>query len=181
MPTEDTARQSVWLATTNYGQRTSQNNLASPQSEEYASKFFVPWFQQEYTAIDDSFFKIFGKKVETRFSSEKKSPSSVRRKMKMSEPTREEIDAKLAAVEARLEARLVGIDGKLDRISDSLLTVTSKSQEAKEAADRASSAASSVKWNILFTALAVLGVIAAMWAIWAQGIEMVSGILGVKS
>lgn len=38
----------------------------------------------------------------------------------MSTPTREEIDAKLAASEARNETRFVEIAGKLDRIADSI-------------------------------------------------------------
>jgi len=36
----------------------------------------------------------------------------------MNGPTREEIDAKLQAAEARTEARFVAIDGKLDRLGD---------------------------------------------------------------
>lgn len=83
----------------------------------------------------------------------------------MTDPTREEMDAKLDAVEARLETRLTSIDGKLDRLFDNVNYVARTATEAKNAADKAHDAASNIKWNILFTALGVLGVIVAMWAI----------------
>jgi hypothetical protein len=38
-------------------------------------------------------------------------------------PTREEIDAKLAAVEARTEMRFVELSGKIDRVMDAISTV----------------------------------------------------------
>lgn len=94
----------------------------------------------------------------------------------MADPTREEYDAKLEAVEARLDAKLVGIDGKLDRLVDRIETVVTQSRDAKDSADKALAAASSMKWNILATALGVVAVLFAAWAIWAQGIEMVSGL-----
>lgn len=107
----------------------------------------------------------------------------------MVEPTREEYDAKLAATEARLETHLTAIDGKLDslveriegkftRLEDQLLTLSAQTAEAKDASYRARDAAGNVKWNIAFTALAVIAVIVSMWAIWAQGVEMITGIVG---
>ena len=36
----------------------------------------------------------------------------------MSDPTREEIDTKLALVEARLDTRIASLDGKIDRMVD---------------------------------------------------------------
>jgi hypothetical protein len=39
---------------------------------------------------------------------------------KMANPTREEIDAKLAVVEARAETRFVELGGKMDRVADSI-------------------------------------------------------------
>jgi hypothetical protein len=38
----------------------------------------------------------------------------------MAEPTREEIDAKIAAVDARVETRFVELAGKIDRIADAV-------------------------------------------------------------
>lgn len=42
----------------------------------------------------------------------------------MATVTREEIDAKLEAVEARTETKLAGIDGKIDRLGDQLVRVS---------------------------------------------------------
>ena len=95
----------------------------------------------------------------------------------MADPTREEYDAKLGTVEARLDARLVGIDGKLDRLFDRVEVSVEQSKEAKAAAEGAKAAASQTKWNILFTAIGALAVLFAAWAIWAQGVEMVGTLL----
>ena len=98
---------------------------------------------------------------------------------KMSDPTREEYDAKLEAVEARLGTSLVKIDGKLDRLFDRVDESVRTSHRAEDAANAARVAASNVKWNILITALAVVGVMFAAWALWSQGIEMIGTILSV--
>jgi hypothetical protein len=42
----------------------------------------------------------------------------------MPDPTREEFDAKLATVEARAETRFVELSGKLDRVADSITSLT---------------------------------------------------------
>lgn len=97
---------------------------------------------------------------------------------KMSEPTREEFDAKLGMVEARLDVKLAGIEGKLDRLSDQIGFVLTATNEAKAASFDARQAASNVKWNIAFTALAVIAVILALWGVWVQGVEMVETLLG---
>lgn len=72
----------------------------------------------------------------------------------MSTPSREEIDAKLALVEARIETRLVSMDSKMDLILDRVAIGTAT-------AERAERAASNIKWNVLFAALGTLGVILA--------------------
>jgi len=43
----------------------------------------------------------------------------------MSDPTREEFDAKLATVEARTETRFVELSGKIDRVGDAINALTS--------------------------------------------------------
>jgi seryl-tRNA synthetase len=43
----------------------------------------------------------------------------------MSDPTREEIDAKLATVEARTETRFTELNGKIDRLADSIAVLGS--------------------------------------------------------
>lgn len=97
--------------------------------------------------------------------------------IEMSDPTREEFDAKLEATEARLETRLVSIDGKLERLFDRVEESVRTSHRAEDAAIRAALAASSMKWNIFFTALGTIGVLFAAWAIWMQGMEMIGSIL----
>ena len=91
----------------------------------------------------------------------------------MSEPTREEFDAKLMATEERLNGHLVAIDGKLDRLFDRVEVAVRESTAARQAA-------LNIKWNILFTALGAVGLMYAAWALWAQGIEMMSALLGMK-
>lgn len=79
--------------------------------------------------------------------------------------TREELDAKLEAVEARLETRLVSMEGKLDNLLNEVRHVGETAREAKQAA-------STIKWNVLFAMLGGVAisasVIVAMWAIGYQ-------------
>jgi hypothetical protein len=109
----------------------------------------------------------------------------------MSDITREEMDAKLEAAEARVETKLVGIDGKIDRLSDQLSSAMSQVslelRTTREAAERGESAsnearkaASQVKWNILFTAIGVLAVAIAFWGIWMQGMEMIGTLISAQ-
>ena len=94
----------------------------------------------------------------------------------MSEPTREEFDAKLATVEARLDGKLASIEGKLDRLFDRVDVSISYSKEAKEAADNARNVASSIKWNVAIIAITIAIGLVAVAAFWVQGIEMISGL-----
>ena len=88
-------------------------------------------------------------------------------------PSREEVDAKLEAVEARLETRLVSIDGKLDRIVDRV-------EIAVDAARAASLAASTIKWHIFFSFVGGIAIILAIWALWAQGMAVIATLLQAK-
>lgn len=96
----------------------------------------------------------------------------------MSDITREEVSARLEAVEARLDAKLAGIDSKLDTLLTKVDVASSAAARAEGAADRAREASQSIKWNIVFTALSVVAIMLAAWALWAQGIEMITSILG---
>lgn len=110
----------------------------------------------------------------------------------MNGPSREEYDAKLEAVEARLETRLATIegkmerfaatiDGKLDRLSDQMTNVASAASRAETAADAAKTSASNVKWNVLFISLTTAALVLGSIALWLQGIEMVTGLFGAAS
>lgn len=84
----------------------------------------------------------------------------------MSDVSREEIDARLEAVEARLETRLVSMESKMDLILNEVRHVGDTAIEAK-------AAASNIKWNVLFTALGTVGVIGAViLAMWAVGYQI---------
>ena len=85
-------------------------------------------------------------------------------------PSREEVNAKLEAAEARLETKLVTMDAKLDNIANRVEAGIELSKEAKKAA-------SSMKWNILFTAIGVIGVMVAIYALSTQAMEFVTTLL----
>lgn len=88
----------------------------------------------------------------------------------MSDVTREEMDAKLQATEARLETRLVSMDAKLDNLLNEVRRVGDIARDAKDAASEAKAAASSIKWNVLFAALGGIGISASLViAFWAIG------------
>jgi hypothetical protein len=75
----------------------------------------------------------------------------------MSDPTREEIDAKLAAVEARTETRFTELNGKIDRLADSISVLRSDIADVK--ADNRYT-----RWTIIVTVIAsALAAIAALW------------------
>jgi hypothetical protein len=75
----------------------------------------------------------------------------------MSDPTREEIDAKLAAVEARTETRFTELNGKIDRLADSISVLRSDIADVK-------SDNRYTRWTIIVTVIAsALAAIAALW------------------
>lgn len=97
----------------------------------------------------------------------------------MTAPTREEIDAKLAATEARIETKLTALESKFDLIAtkiDYAIGQISSSQEVvQKTADRAENAAlraeeitHSTRWNMIFLALAVVASVIATLAFGAQ-------------
>lgn len=86
----------------------------------------------------------------------------------MAAPTREEIDAKLAAIEARTETRFVELSGKIDRLSDSIGMLTGVVTDVKS---ELASVGSQVKeenrftrWTIGITLIAsLIAFAAALW------------------
>lgn len=89
------------------------------------------------------------------------------------EKTRAQNDARFAEVMAGIS----GVGDRLDLQRNLLADTKAAADEAKGAAEQAMVAASNTKWNILATALAVVGILFAAWALWAQGVEMITGIL----
>ena len=98
----------------------------------------------------------------------------------MSEPTREEFVARIEASEARMETRMATMDGKLDRILDRVEVAVDAAEKAETRAEESLRASSSIKWNILFTAIGAVAVMVAAFALWAQGVEMMGTLLSAK-
>jgi len=87
----------------------------------------------------------------------------------MTNVSREEMNAKIEAVEARLETRIIQIDSKIDRVLDQLSHTSTTLRETKEEARLAKVAASGLKWNIGFivltAAVAVMTVVGVMYSL----------------
>ena len=90
----------------------------------------------------------------------------------MANPTREEFDARLEAVYNKMEASEERLRGELKGMDSKLDVLLVRTQDALDASREAKSAASSIKWNIIFTALGVLAVMLAVWGIWEQAVSM---------
>jgi hypothetical protein len=119
------------------------------------------------------------------------SKRAVKRKSGMSDVTREEINAKLEAVEARVEARYVALEGKIDRIGDQIanavIVLGAKSDQSTEAARRAEDkaetagkSASGTRWTVVGTAIALLAILLGILSVWQDGLSMVGTLLSAK-
>ena len=80
----------------------------------------------------------------------------------MAEITRDELNARLEAVESRLDSKLASISAELRVISTQLVTSIEISRKAESAANAAKDAAIATRWNIALTALATVGVVVAV-------------------
>jgi hypothetical protein len=86
----------------------------------------------------------------------------------MADPTREEIDAKLAAVEARTETRFVELSSKIDRVADAVGNLTTSVDKAlrdvKRDLDDVRADNKTTRWTIGTTiVIALLAAIGALW------------------
>lgn len=95
----------------------------------------------------------------------------------MSDISREEVNAKLEAAEARVETRFAILDGKLDRLLDKSVSMDSDIREAKDAAIKARDAATSVTWHLIFVALGTIGAVIAIYAFGVQLLDLGSGMV----
>lgn len=81
--------------------------------------------------------------------------------VKMADHTREEIDAKLAAVEARTETHFVELSGKIDRIADSINNLTSAVTTIKS---EVKEEGKFTRWTICVTIIAsMIAFASALW------------------
>jgi hypothetical protein len=83
----------------------------------------------------------------------------------MADPTREEIDAKLATVEARTETRFMELSGKMDRIADSIGSLRGEIGDIR----------SDNKFTLVTIIIAVIGsIIAGLAALWVTQSNMLA-------
>ena len=94
----------------------------------------------------------------------------------MSDISREEIDAKLAAVEARTETRFVELSGKIDRVVDSISTFrTDLTRELGAVHKEMETAKGDHKFTRLSIIIAVIGsVLAGVAALWVTQANLLS-------
>jgi hypothetical protein len=71
----------------------------------------------------------------------------------MANPTREEMDAKFEAIEARMETRFVELTGKMDRLADGISNLTTALSTVRT---EAKEDAKFTRWTIIVTIVASL-------------------------
>jgi non-ribosomal peptide synthetase component E (peptide arylation enzyme) len=100
----------------------------------------------------------------------------------MSDPTREEIDAKLAAVEARTETRFTELNGKIDRLADSISALGSTVASLKSDIADVKADNRYTRWTIIVTVIAsALAAIAALWVTQANLLAAFSAGIAVRT
>lgn len=86
------------------------------------------------------------------------------------------INKKIELSEQRIETRLVGIEGKLDRVLDRVADATSAANRAQEAANEARKAAIVTRWNVVFFVITGVAVILAVMALGVQMLDLATGL-----
>ena len=100
----------------------------------------------------------------------------------MADPTREEIDAKLATVEARTETRFTELNGKIDRLADSISALGSTVASLKSDIADVKADNRYTRWTIIVTVIAsALAAIAALWVTQANLLAAFSAGIAVRT
>jgi hypothetical protein len=83
----------------------------------------------------------------------------------MADPTREEIDAKLGAVEARAETRFVELSSKIDRLADSVTALnTGVTGQLADVRREARAENLFTRWTVVIAVVtSLIGAVAALW------------------
>lgn len=84
------------------------------------------------------------------------------RRVSMSDVSREEVNAKLEATEARLDAKLANIAAELRVNSNLIATSIEASRSAQKAAEQAKDAAVATRWNIVISVLATAAILVSL-------------------
>ncbi len=98
----------------------------------------------------------------------------------MTQPTREEIDAKLQAAEARTEARFVSLDGKLDLVLNQISGFNDQvrdlkaeiKNDVKELRSEVRSENKTTRWTVF--AIAVAALVGGLGALWTSQSNLLS-------
>jgi hypothetical protein len=91
--------------------------------------------------------------------------TDLRRSTDMADPTREEFDAKLEAVEARAESRFMELSGKIDRLADSVTLLTGGlTMQTADIRREVRSENNFTRWTIVIAVVtSLIGAVAALW------------------
>ena len=96
-------------------------------------------------------------------------------------PSREEVDAKLAAAEAHLDTKISDLRGDIRVGFADMRTLigesNNKSQNALESSQRLERLVSNTRWQLIGLAVAAVVIILTTFGIWQQGIEILASAL----
>jgi hypothetical protein len=102
------------------------------------------------------------------------------RAARMSDVSREEIEARFEASEARAVARQVAIESKLDRLGDRVEVVLDSSKSAIAASQEARRAAINTMWSMIAFGVAMLGIAVAVMAYGQNMLSMAATIFAAR-
>ena len=96
-------------------------------------------------------------------------------------PSRDEVDAKLVAVEARLDTKISDLRGDIREGFADMRTLigesNNKSQNALESSQRLEHLVSNTRWQLIGLTVAAVVIILTTFGIWQQGIEILASAL----
>ena len=96
-------------------------------------------------------------------------------------PSREEVNANLAAVEARLDTKISDLRGDIREGFADMRTLigesNNKSQNSLDASQRLERLVSNTRWQLIGVAAAAVVIVLTTFGIWQQGIEILAGAL----
>lgn len=99
-------------------------------------------------------------------------------------PSRDEMDARIEAVEARLDTKISELRGDIREgfaeMKVLLSDVNNRAQNAVDASQRLEKSVSSTRWQLIGIALASIIIILTTFGIWQQGIETIATVLQSK-
>ena len=96
-------------------------------------------------------------------------------------PSRDEMNARIEAVEARLDTKVSELRGDIREgfaeMKALLSDANNRSQNALNASERLERAVSNTRWQLIGIAIAAVIIILTTFGIWQQGIEIIAGVV----